>query len=428
MKIFDPSTTVRVGDAIRLPLYCSEPGSVIVTSSDEGVASVGSPVTVGGSRTWRNGLKQGEHLTREGASSANRLDVSFCFEVDKNVYDGEANSIGGGACSVFGNMLRDNWNRDNYRFWYAPYLFSFRFKYLESANSGANTSDRGTLFEASQATLQTPFRFIVELTQSDLKINTYHTDTFGTPKTILSRIAGTTGTMGGTETLFITKGIKVAKFERLLTEQERSNYVTGNVLPPNALFSFQGEHEIIKTNPVFWDSSGTLDLTNVSSLRGWPTAAASGDYTDTPGDPVQPYQYIDVLAQGVGATTITARRRRNGVPYRTPALPDAEVYEETTYVLTVAAATALEQATVQLMIYADRDGTATIAMDNPIIAFPASVPVVEGKNQVSGLVTGSGTCDVTVTLDGVSDVTTFDVEEILTRIKTGPRQIYQVYL
>jgi hypothetical protein len=97
-------------------------------------------------------------------------------------------------------------------------------------------------------------------------------------------------------------------------------------------------------------------------------------------------------------------------------------------VLTVAAATAFEQSTVQLMIYADRDGTATITMDNAIIAFPASVPVVEGKNQVSGLVTGSGTCNVTVTLDGVSDVTTFDVEEILTRIKTGPRQIYGVYL
>jgi hypothetical protein len=226
-------------------------------------------------------------------------------------------------------------------------------------------------------------------------------------------------------TLLIADGSEFAHWSSVITGTDFTDLVRYGTIPAGANCVYLANEE---TGNTLFDTSGNLRDSTLDADATYPSTGISRVSTDDPGDPVQPYQYIDVLAQGVGTTTITARRRRNGVPYRTPALPDAEVYEETTYVLTVAAATALEQATVQLMIYADRDGTATIAMDNPIIAFPASVPVVEGKNQVSGLVTGSGTCDVTVTLDGVSDVTTFDVEEILTRIKTGPRQIYGVYL
>jgi len=126
---------------------------------------------------------------------------------------------------------------------------------------------------------------------------------------------------------------------------------------------------------------------------------------------------VPMIASATGTYTITATKiDQNGV------------VTTTTTDVTVLPALSTEQSTAQLMIYASIAGTATIAMDNPIIGFPATAAVVAGKNQISGTVTGSGTCNVTVTLDGASNTTQFIVENITTMAKAGPSQQYQVYL
>ena len=426
MKIFDPSTTVRVGDSFRLPLYCSEPGSVVVTSSDEGVASVGSPVTVAGTREYRLDGRGGDYLAIPSVGQ-DREDVTWFLTIDWDQVPGDyatANFIYN-VIPLIGSYRIDGVNRDNWSFGARRFSGNtYGLLYADSLDSGQNTAAVASPVFTGAAT------GVERWAMTKAAGGAYVIYRVSRAGSVASGTRNSTGTMGGSEVLVMQSGVNAAKILRVASSAELDAWFSAGTVPStNQEFNYAGGHEIVSGAQKIWDSSGNnYDLTDALTVTNWQSPGMTIRNVDSPGDPVQPYQYIDVLAQGVGTTTITARRRRNGVPYRTPALPDAEVYEETTYVLTVAAATAVEQSTVQLMIYADRDGTATISMDNPIIDFPASVPVVEGKNQVSGLVTGSGTCNVTVTLDGVSDVTTFDVEEILTRIKTGPRQIYQVYL
>ena len=428
MKIFDPSSTVRVGDSFRLPLYCSEPGSVVVTSSDEGVASVASPVTVGGSRTYRMNNRVGDgHCYGPGPETAQRNPCTiYCTVPFNKIQNINAYGRYNYALQIARNYNKVHGGYTNY--YISTYRPAGNSNYLTLTFYISLTKITAPTFYALNiasglSTLSKILRIVITINGTALKVNTSIDG--AAPVEVSATMAETITDVCDNSTLLIADGSEFAHWSSVITGTDFTDLVRYGTIPAGANCVYLANEE---TGNTLFDTSGNLRDSTLDADATYPSTGISRVSTDDPGDPVQPYQYIDVLAQGVGTTTITARRRRNGVPYRTPALPDAEVYEETTYVLTVAAATAFEQSTVQLMIYADRDGTATITMDNAIIAFPASVPVVEGKNQVSGLVTGSGTCNVTVTLDGVSDVTTFDVEEILTRIKTGPRQIYGVYL
>jgi hypothetical protein len=425
MNIFAPSNTVRVGDVIQLPFYCSEPGDVVFTSSDETVAVVESGITVAGTRVWRNGLKHGQYLARANCLQSRDTFALFA-EIDTrsiprtNTYTNNTYA----NIDVIGSVRADASRRWN---WCLQVLQSsglnaslpwYVWHYLQSNTSSVSESLLSSL--QHYYTLNTTIRLIV--TCEGTAVNFYWTTGTSADSAHPTGRTAPTGTMGGSEFFFIAVPGKFAKLEGSLPSQaQREAFISSGTLPPGLAASYQGGHEIVESAPVFWDTAGTNDLTK-TNVQYWPPAAASGDYTDDPGDPVVPYTSFQVVAQSVGTSTITARRRRNGVPYRTPPLSDAEVYEETTYNLTVEAPLASEQSVLQLMIYADRDGTATISMDNPIIDFPASVAVVEGKNQVSGIATGSGTCNVTVEMNGSSSVTTFNIEEIVTIVSSGPPQ------
>jgi hypothetical protein len=427
MNIFAPSNTVRVGDVIQLPFYCSEPGDVVFTSSDETVAVVESGITVAGTRVWRNGLKHGQYLAREGASTAARESQTFLFRVRTAdlIYTPVAAAYTPNRQYYLQNNRMDAGRRMNWGFLLCTQNLSV------SGTTGHQFFVIVGLSQTSSAvdTYMYSSIYYVSLVQRGGYINIAFTMTTGASKTYVGNLTNVTnstitfsGTMGGVEYLTQNGPIEWAKYNSILSNATLTDFLENDVWPSGQVIAIKGGHEIDPTAPVFWDTSGNnLDLSAVN-VPYWPEAAASGDYTDDPGNPVVPYTSFQVVAQSVGTSTITARRRRNGVPYRTPPLSDAEVYEETTYNLTVEAPLASEQSVLQLMIYADRDGTATISMDNPIIDFPASIAVVEGKNQVSGIATGSGTCNVTVEMNGSSSVTTFNIEEIVTVVSSGPPQ------
>ena len=82
MNIFPPSTTVHAGDVVQLPFYCSEPGTVTMTSSDETVATVAGSVVVAGSRTWRYMGSGGDYLARYGSEGNGRSNVTFFIKFD----------------------------------------------------------------------------------------------------------------------------------------------------------------------------------------------------------------------------------------------------------------------------------------------------------------------------------------------------------
>lgn len=423
MKIYAPSTSVHVGDSVALPMYCSEPGSVVCTSSNPLVAQVVSPVVIAGTRTWRNGLKHGQYLARANCLQS-RDNCAFFIKLRGQdlIADGVTaytyTQYPIAMSRDFSVANRSNWKLLLHLYRAGTAYFHPSVRYVQSFRNDA-TEVLYTGYNPLLYSLPDEIRLIITL--SGTVVSWYGTT--GTAADSTASRTAPSGTMGGTEIMAILFPCSLAKMEGALPSQaQREAFCQNGTLPAGLAASYQGGHEIVESAPVFWDSAGTLDLSAVNAQL-WPLAAASGSFTDSPG--VVPYSSISVIPLAAGTTTITATRQRFGVPARASL---AEREESTTYVLTVLPALMSEQSTAQLMIYASIAGTATIAMDNPIIGFPASVPVVEGKNQVSGLVTGSGTCNVTVTLDGVSDVTTFDVEEILTRIKTGPRQIYGVYL
>lgn len=427
MNIFAPSNTVRVGDVIQLPFYCSEPGDVVFTSSDESVAVVESGKTVTGTRVWRNGLKHGQYLAR-----ANCLQQRDTFAIFLEIDTENLPRVSAATSTVLyhnqtmiGSIRADAARRWNWGLQLTqtslnnPAQSNIYWRYVQSNTSASAES---LLVSAAYAHSESSALRLI-MTCDGTAIDFYWTTGTSANSAHPAGRTAPTGTMGGDEFFFIATPGKYAKMEGSLPSQaQREAFMSACTLPAGLAASYQGGHEIDESAPVFWDTSGNnLDLSAVD-VTYWPPAAASGDYTDDPGDPVVPYTSFQVVAQSVGTSTITARRRRNGVPYRTPPLSDAEVYEETTYNLTVEAPLASEQSVLQLMIYADRDGTATISMDNPIIDFPASVAVVEGKNQVSGIATGSGTCNVTVEMNGSSSVTTFNIEEIVTVVSSGPPQ------
>ncbi len=429
IKIHAPSTTVRVGDIVQLPLTCSEPGDVVITSSNEAVAVVSSPVTIQGTRTWRNGLKHGQYLARANCLQA-RDNVTICIEYDERKI-GEPNTDANVESQVslilrnhrIDAVQRINWAIGLWMFRVATNSVIVRPGYFQSATN-ASAQIAYYCITNTTHTVAGIRRFLVFLSGD----KTYWCNNgTGTAYDQTVNRTAPVGTMGGTEIISIHRECKACIFPGEMSQAQREAFCQSGTFPAGATAQWLGGHEIDPTTPVFWDTSGNnYDLYDYDMIyTGSYEASASGDYADDPLNPVVPYSVINISPLAAGTTTITTRRRRQGVPDRAS---DGEKYEEDTYLLTVADALVAEQATVQLMIYASIAGTATIAMDNPIIDFPASVAVVEGKNQISGAVLGAGTCNVTVTLDGQSSVTQFIVDEITTVIAAGPPQTIRARL
>ena len=315
---------LRIIGSLRRPMIFSRnPGLIEFTSSDESVATVTPNLAKAGTRAFRIKLKQGEYLARDGSDTAGRMDVSFLFEIEKEIFFAEKNSTTFGMMPVLMSIKSDAVNRENYRFLYSPYLTNFRWQYVESATAASIPSNRGTMFDINRVSLPSPFRFIAELTTSDLKVNVYHTDGV-TPKASLNRLAETTGTMGPLETLIMMLGVKVTKVARLLTESERTAFITNRVLPSTQEYSFQGGHEVVIGNEYIYDTSGNNRHLGKTTVLNWSPASASEDFTDGPLDPVVQFQAFTITPVRNGTITVTAKRTRAGIP---PDRPDAERFE-----------------------------------------------------------------------------------------------------
>jgi hypothetical protein len=208
-------------------------------------------------------------------------------------------------------------------------------------------------------------------------------------------------TMGGTEATIMQAGCKFAKMEGGLPSQaQREAFMASGTLPSGLAASYQGGHEIVESAPVFWDTSGNnLDLSDVD-VQYWPPAAASGDYTDDPLNPVVPYALIPVTAVATTDTTIDATRPRQGVPARAS---EAERIETATQVTVTVEAPLVSigpdtdatveayPADVYLQVCATPDGVVSLASDDPNLVVPATVEIVGG----SATVTCTASADVT---------------------------------
>lgn len=320
------------------PMRVGETGNVLVTSDNPGVVSLTygagltgpATVEITGTRVWRNGLKHGQYLAREGASTAARVDCAWFLEIDTN----DLAFRNGGVNNDYTNIAVVQNFADGVRFTNWAILASaaktlsgsmwFNWSFVASASSGVADLLR-TFSAAKQLTTHGIQRAIIQFVDSTGDLELYQTT--GTVRDTRITISPKyTGTMGGTEYLVIRVPCKFAKLDSLPSQAQREAFMAAGTLPAGLAASYQGGHEIVESAPVFWDTSGNnLDLSAVN-VQYWPAAAASGDYTDTV--PVVPYALVPVTAVATTGTTIDATRPRQGVPSRASYSERTEVADQ----------------------------------------------------------------------------------------------------
>jgi hypothetical protein len=269
--------------------------------------------------------------------------ATWCVEVDTarlgqiGLYSAQNNIIPLIASFRTDALQRTNWRINLYIYYNTTVANSARVHYWQSKD--ASTAEAFHQLAATQSihgeSWAAPVikRFVIYANADKLYI-TDRTDGAYVGAAV-TRIDPAGTTMGGNEALRVENNVRFTKHLSELTQQQRANWITSGTATVGAEIAILGGHEIVESAPVFWDSSGTNDLYNyqIINVSAYP-AAASGDYTDSPGDPVVPASSIRVtVPAGVASpVTLTLSRPRAGVPSRAS---EAERIESTTGTITI---------------------------------------------------------------------------------------------
>lgn len=169
----------------------------------------------------------------------------------------------------------------------------------------------------------------------------------------------------------------------------------------------------------------------------WPEAAASGDFTDDPLNPVVPASSIRVTIPAAVSSpvTLSLSRPRAGVPSRAT---DEERFETATGTITLATTAETVSigpdvdcqvpsypATIDLIAASNYDGNATVVSDDPAITPTSPVTISNGVATCPCTVTGDVTgATLTVTGPGgdtdTASVTVAEVPEPAETLEIGP--------
>lgn len=411
LKLFGPGATVRVGDTFNLVVACDNPGIVNLVY---GPGLTGSATAnIAGTRVYGNMGVEGDFLAILDVGQT-RDNVTFFFTI--NFADKIQGWTTTPAASMAGRPLfyngkRTGTNRVNWLITYYNFSGNQYIYYVHSLTS-INNAVAAVVHTCTGETGVVKFAIVKDNTAGTVAI--YRNNR--SEVVVSAATHTTTDTMGSPEIMMFYHGLNLSKINRIATDLELDDWFASDLIPTTDLdFSYLGGHEIIEATPKIWDaSSNERDLYKYDFV-GRPSKMHA-DFTDT--IPVTPYAIVPVTAISTTGCTVDATRARQGVPSRASYAERVEVADQLN--LTVLAALPNEQYTAQLLIYSDVAATALITMDNPIINFPASVVVAAGKNQISGLITGDGVCNVTVNINGVTDVTTFTIDRIAALLSMGP--------
>jgi hypothetical protein len=194
-----------------------------------------------------------------------------------------------------------------------------------SLPSAVDTYFHGTSYYINNIKRDGYIRFAVVMTTGAIKIYC------GSVANVANNTGAFSGTMGGTEILMQNAPCEWSKYNGILSDSVLTDFFDNDTLPANPIISIQGGHEINPAAPVFYDTSGNataLDLSDVD-VQYWPEASASGDSSDTGFTSPLVEVPITIAADcTAGVKSISLRRTRVGIPVRTPALPDAVVYDD----------------------------------------------------------------------------------------------------
>jgi uncharacterized protein YndB with AHSA1/START domain len=415
MKIVGPYTSPTI--------YSEHPGIVELTSSDPSVASVDASVVIPGTREYRLDGRGGDYLAYPGVGQ-DREDVTWLFEVD---FSRTANAKTSTASSfpVYPIAMSVRQDIDRRTNWY----IGFR-RYLSWINdtlgiivtdSLDNLTGDAIYITYNLIYVTPPGRIKFALTKATGGAYALH---WGIRGPLTSGTHNSTGTMGGDEVLILNQAVQLSKISRICDNAELDAWFgAGSVVPAtNREFAYLGNHEIIESVPVIYESADPPHDLYAYTVNRWQAPGMSVAYTDDPGNPVVPFQPFTITPNSTGTFTITARRRRQGVPDRAT---DEEKYETTSETFTITEMPAEVVQYVRLLITTSTQGTVDIASSDPaVVTFPASVVVGPTlQYEVLGTVVGAGTSTITTSMGGaVLDTTTVTIEDTPTVIEAGPPQ------
>lgn len=412
------------------PIRVGETRNVLVTSDNPGVVSLvygagltgPSSVTIPGTRVWRNGLKHGQYLSCDGAATASRNEFTLFVAVMTDTLRRSTSAYT--YAFPIGNLFDNgsgigltNWGLCAYRLPTVNPLQDtcyFAFLYTPSPPAGSSSAAGFSTFGCTST--PTLIRLAVTYNGTTLR-RMINSRTAAAASNVT--ISGTCGS----EYLVVQHTLDVlAKLESVASDDDLDAWFADGTIPAtDREFVFSGGHEVVEDAPVFWDSAGTNDLKTVAIPSGSYPAAASGDYTDDPGDPVVPYALVPVTAVATTGCTIDATRPRQGVPARAS---EAERIETATQVTVTVenqlvsigpdtnATVAAYPADVYLQVCATPDGVVSLASDDPNLTVPATVEVSGGSATVicTALADVTG-ATITATYGATTEAATVSVTE-----------------
>lgn len=412
------------------PIRVGETANVLVTSDNPGVVSLTygagltgpASVTIEGTRVWRIGNRGGDYLAYPGVHQT-RHECTWLLEVDIAkiaVASQQASAYDYSLIAQSVNVAtprRINWGIeiDIYNQTHPNYRVICRFfrSVDSSSNEAMMNGPAGTTYTAAQVVR---FAIIYSNVAPKSGVYIYHGSRANVAAT---GAAAPVGTMGGTEVFQLGCARQIGRWDGVMSDGNLDAWFSSGTKPADPAFLYEGGHEIDSSVQKIYDSSASaIDLYNYSVFS---PAAAVGDYTDDPLNPVVPYAIVPVTAVATTGTTIDATRPRQGVP---PRASEAERIETAAQVTITVEAPLVSigpdtdatveayPADVYLQVCAQPDGTVSLASDDANLAVPATVEIVGG----SATVTATALADVTgaiitVTYGATTDDATVSVTE-----------------
>jgi hypothetical protein len=404
MKIVGPYTSPTI--------YSEHPGIVELTSSDPSVASVDASVTIEGTRVWAaNNQKwtDGFNVPAAGAHAIRMRDnCTIGFFIDTAMVQNSPIFMAPEKHLVSNYLTyrRINWHFDLRRITDTQVTLN----YSQSNMDGTNES---TFAFANR--LAYGSKHLVIVTFSGDTLTRYLNN--NTPEDTLTRTAPT-GVHDNPYCRIYSAG-NLYYWGSVLSSADIALFMAGSATSAAPIVAYALDEE--GTAKAYDDSTNAYD--GVYDLDAtYPASQIVRDYTDDPGDPVIPFQPFTITPNSVGTFTITARRRRQGVPDRAT---DEEKYETTSETFTITEMPAEVVQYVRLLITTSTPGTVDIASSDPsVVTFPSSIVVGPTlQYEVLGTVVGAGTSTITTSMGGaILDTTTVTIEDTPTVIEAGPNQ------
>lgn len=333
---FNITDTRKFGETkiVTVPIWCENPG-IITVSAPGCTFPDGDTVTIAGTREYRLDGRGGDYLAYPGIGQ-DREDVTWLFEVDfsrtPNTKTGLVNAFP--IYPIATSVRQDIDRRTNWSIYFRRYLFGANDSLgILLVDSLDNLSADALYYNNNPIYAVPPGRIKFALTKATGGAFALH---WGVRGPLGTGTWNSTGTMGGDEVLILHQAVQMSKISRICDNAELDAWFgVGSVVPAtNREFAYLGNHEVVESAPVIYDSADPPHDLYAYTVTKWQPPGMSILNVDDPGNPVIPNNSIRIAVpySVVSPINVAYSRPRQGVPSRAPS---NERYETATSIVTL---------------------------------------------------------------------------------------------